>query len=137
MGRPGSVRVWWGVASCALMALGAFGPWVTALGESVSGTDGSNDGWIVVGAAVVGLIADALTFRTVPGRGKAVWCLLAGGLGTAVTIYDRHNVDNKIKASNNQFVQALARVGDGDSRWLWSPRLAWPSQHFLSSASAR
>jgi hypothetical protein len=39
----------WALASAALMAIGGFGPWVTFLGFSASGTEG--DGWIVIVAA--------------------------------------------------------------------------------------
>jgi hypothetical protein len=55
-----SVPFWWAVGSLAGMALGAFGPWVTVVGfasASVAGTDGSNDGWVVVAAAVAALVA--------------------------------------------------------------------------------
>src|ERR1051326_5453235 len=44
---------WWGIGSCAAMALGAFGPWAHVLGVSVGGTDGTNDGWIVLGLALL------------------------------------------------------------------------------------
>jgi hypothetical protein len=43
---------WWALASCALMAIGALGPWVTVLGFSASGTEGG-DGWIVLLAALL------------------------------------------------------------------------------------
>ena len=36
------------------MVVGALGPWATVFGSSVSGTDGSNDGWLVVAAAAIG-----------------------------------------------------------------------------------
>lgn len=52
----GAVFVW-GLISAGLMVLGAYGPWVTALGISVSGLDGTNDGWFVAGAAVLGALA--------------------------------------------------------------------------------
>ncbi len=45
--------VWLGFAAAAGMVIGGFGPWGKVVGlvnTSISGTDGSNDGWIVVGA---------------------------------------------------------------------------------------
>lgn len=47
-------------AGAAAMVLGAFGPWVKVLTLSVSGVDNSNDGWLVIVAAIFGL----LVFRT-------------------------------------------------------------------------
>jgi hypothetical protein len=78
---------WWGAASTALMVVGALGPWGKILSISVSGTDGTNDGWLVVAAAVVG-------FLFILGQRRSRWfglgTLLAGALGTAVTLYDRN-----------------------------------------------
>jgi hypothetical protein len=62
---------WWTLVSAGLMVVGAFGPWVKALGIGVSGTDGSNDGWIVVGTALVGgilFLGLARTAEQVSGR---------------------------------------------------------------------
>ena len=36
---------YWLLGSAAAMIVGSFGPWASVLGMSVSGTDGSNDGW--------------------------------------------------------------------------------------------
>src|SRR5262245_33628816 len=79
----------WVVASAALMVLGAFGPWVELLGLSAGGTDGDNDGWLVIAVAVVAG-AIFLWQRRTPRAGAAA---LAGGvLGAIITIYDRSNV---------------------------------------------
>ena len=75
------------------MLVGSFGPWAKAFFVSVSGTDGSNDGWLVVVAAIVGgigLIRRAAT----TGRGAALLATTAGIAGTVVTIHDRNQVTN-------------------------------------------
>jgi len=100
---------WWLFGSAALMVIGAFGPWAKVLGASVGGTDGSNDGWLVVGAAVIGgLLAYTLRER----RAGAVWALLAGIAGVAVTLYDRSNMQNAIDKGGS-FTQALVQIGWG------------------------
>ena len=100
---------WWVLGSAALMAVGAFGPWVKALGQSVGGTDGSNDGWLVVAAAVIGACSSTCT-RTQ--RAAGVWALLGGIAGTAVTLYDRSNVQDAIN-KGGAFAHALVQVGWG------------------------
>ena len=82
---------WWAVASAVLMVVGAFGPWVELLGLSAGGTDGDNDGWLVIAVAAVA-IAIFLWQRRTPRAGAAT---LAGGvLGAIITIYDRSNVSD-------------------------------------------
>ena len=100
---------WWVLGSAALMVVGAFGPWVKALGQSVGGTDGSNDGWLVVAAAVIGGL---LFYATRTHRAAAVWALFGGIAGLAVTLYDRSNVQNEID-KGGAFAQALVQVGWG------------------------
>lgn len=100
---------WWVFASAAAMVVGAFGPWVKALGESVRGTDGSNDGWFVVAAAALG----ALLFYVLRSRRTAaIWPLLAGAVGIAVTLYDRSDLQDRINQGGALF-QALVQVGWG------------------------
>jgi hypothetical protein len=99
----------WVLGSAALMVIGAFGPWVKVLGQSVGGTDGSNDGWLVVAAAVVG----GLLFYVARGhRSGGLWALLAGIAGIAVTLHDRSKVENAIN-EGGEFARALAQVGWG------------------------
>lgn len=100
---------WWMLASGALMLLGAFGPWVTALGMSAAGTDSSNDGWLVVAAALIG---GGLCYAARNRRVAGVWALLGGIAGLAVTAYDRGNVQDAIN-HGGPFAQALAHVGWG------------------------
>jgi hypothetical protein len=100
---------WWVFGSAALMVVGAFGPWVKALGQSVGGTDGSNDGWLVVAAAVIGGV---LFYATRSSRSAGVWALLGGIAGVAVTLYDRSHVQNAID-QGGALAQALVQVGWG------------------------
>jgi hypothetical protein len=80
---------WWVLGSGVLMVVGAFGPWATVFGFSVSGTDGSNDGWLVVAAAAIG---GGLYYAMRRRSDAGVWPLLAGLAGLAVTAYDRQNL---------------------------------------------
>lgn len=73
------------------MVVGAFGPWAKALGLTVSGTDGSNDGWLV---ALCGGIGLALLLVAQPRRRALYGCLLAGVAGLAVTVYDRNKISD-------------------------------------------
>ena len=58
--------------------------------SAVSGTDGSNDGWLVVVAAIAG--AAAMWFYEWGfSRGWAALALVAGLAGAATTICDRQN----------------------------------------------
>jgi hypothetical protein len=107
-GERRGVRTWV-FASAALMAVGAFGPWVKVLGISVAGTDGSNDGWLVVAAAAIGGLLYYL-LRSRPAGG--VWALLAGLAGTGVTLYDRSNVQDAIN-NGGPLTSGLAQVGWG------------------------
>jgi hypothetical protein len=91
------------------MVLGAFGPWVKVLGQSVGGTDGSNDGWLVVAAAVIGGL---LFYATRSSRSAGVWALLGGVAGVAVTLYDRSHVQDAID-QGGPLAQALVHVGWG------------------------
>jgi hypothetical protein len=100
---------WWVIGSAALMVLGAFGPWVKALGQSVGGTDGSNDGWLVVAAAVIGGL---LFYVTREHRAAGVWPFLGGIAGIGVTLYDRSNVQDAIN-NGGVLAQALVQVGWG------------------------
>src|SRR5207245_10709136 len=92
--RRQAFLIWIG-ASALLMAVGAFGPWVKAFAISVSGTDGSNDGWVVLGAAVVGAGLAAVTRAN---RGAGAWALLAGRVGGGTTRYARKPSPVKIAA---------------------------------------
>jgi hypothetical protein len=99
---------WWALASAALMVVGAFGPWIELLGLSAGGTDGDNDGWLVIAVAVA---AGAIFMwqRRTPRAGAAA---IAGGvLGAIITVYDRSNVSDV--AGESREVGELVQVGWG------------------------
>jgi hypothetical protein len=99
----------WVLGSAALMVLGAFGPWVKAFGLSAGGTDGSNDGWVVVAAAAFSALLFAVQRMR---RAAGVWGLLGGIAGLAVTLYDRARLQNAID-EGGEFTRAVAQVGWG------------------------
>jgi ribosomal protein L40E len=99
----------WGSASAVFMLIGAFGPWLKALGQSVSGTDGGNDGWGVVAIAV---IAGLLFFASRGLRAAGWWPLIGGAIATFVTVHDRNHVSNAI-SHGGALAQALVHVGWG------------------------
>src|SRR5438132_4177362 len=104
---------WWGLVSGAAMIVGAFGPWVKVLGYSVSGTDGSNDGWIILVLAVIAiLLIFAASGERIASRLAASLVLVIGIAGSAVTIYDRGNLHAAIE-NGGALTQALASVGWG------------------------
>ena len=91
---------WWALASAALMAIGGFGPWVTVLGFSASGTEG--DGWIVIAAAGV---AAGLVFwhDNVPSVWRLGAAALAGAVGFAVAAYDWTQIESVAADANEEF----------------------------------
>ena len=71
------------------MVVGAFSPWLTVLGISISGIDAANGAWVVIVAAAIGVgIYYAMRRRSDAG----VWPLLAGLAAVAVTVYDRQSL---------------------------------------------
>jgi hypothetical protein len=97
--------VWIGVAAAAAMVVGSFGPWGKAIGlvnASISGTDGANDGWLVVVSAVVGGLAIVLYSQRQ--RTWALGTVLAGAAGTAVTVNDRGNVTDTANDNTSNLV---------------------------------
>jgi hypothetical protein len=109
MRQGGQAVRWWVLGSAVLMVVGAFGPWVKALGQSVSGTDGSNDGWLVVAAAVIGGL---LFYATRTSRSAGVWALLGGIAGIGITLYDRSHVQHAIN-QGGALARALVQIGWG------------------------
>lgn len=89
---PRSTVALWLAAVCAGgMALGAIGPWARGpLGTTVNGLDGSNDGWILIGAAAITVLCLWLHRRSA-GRGSLMLMLLAGLISGGVTLYDRQS----------------------------------------------
>jgi hypothetical protein len=129
----------WGGASAGLMLIGAFGPWIKALGQSVSGTDGGNDGWLIVGAAVVGGL---VFFATRANKGAGLLALLGGIIGAAVTIHDRSHVNHAI-GNGGALTRALVHVGWGLNLAMVASisfaiaGLIWLSRHTLRSNRRR
>jgi hypothetical protein len=124
----------WVLASSLAMVLGALGPWATALGFSLDGIDGSDDGWMVIAVAVIGA---GLFVRSPSARLAGVWPMLAGLVGLAVTIYDRHVLTGEI-GEDGDLAQAVVGIGWGLNvsliasismaaaaiAWFWPKRLA-------------
>jgi hypothetical protein len=82
---------WWAAAGAAAMAIGAFGPWVTILGElTARGTDDSA-GWEVVGAAVGAAAGLGLLLRWRM-RWLCILPLLAAVLGIAISGYNLYDI---------------------------------------------
>jgi len=88
------LKVWLGIVCAVGMFIGAFGPWAKALtlagSVSVSGTDGSGDGWFVVVAAILAVLALLGAAR----RESAGLAAVASALGlasAAICIWDRHD----------------------------------------------
>jgi hypothetical protein len=84
--------LWWGLVSAVVMVIGSFGPWAKVLGLlTVNGTDEGGDGWVVIGAAAVGVVA--LVLWRMRGRGWLVLTELAAAAALATTIYDRIDLE--------------------------------------------
>jgi hypothetical protein len=107
-GRRSGLQAWV-LGSAAVMVLGSFGPWIKALGQSVSGVDGSNDGWFVIALAAIGGL---LFYASRSHRAAGVWAILGGAGGLAITIHDRTRVQHAID-QGGALTKALASVGWG------------------------
>ena len=111
---------WWVLGSGALMAFGAFRTWVLIESESdwsgwsylegtISGTDGSSDGWLVVAAAA---IAGGLVFFRRTSRHAGIPALLGGVVGLSVTAYDLATLQRAVgRGSGFEGYTAYAGLG--------------------------
>ena len=92
---------WWMVASAALMAIGAFGPWARTFIFSVSGVDGG-DGWIVLAAAAV---AGAMIYLHTGRPSRPRWPLFcaagAGVVSVVVFVVDGKDIFGKQSAGGD------------------------------------
>jgi hypothetical protein len=79
-----------GLILAVVMGIGAFLPWVSLLGISVSGvSEGAGDGWFVLAGAVVALVGAFWGFSA--GRlrvGPGLLILIGGALGAVVAFVD-------------------------------------------------
>ena len=106
----------WSLGSAALMVVGAFGPWVTALGIlSISGNDVHRHGWYLAALALCGALVVFARRTNVAG---AVWAIVVGLVGTGLTYHDRHDITSLLSGattntSEQQIVNALVHVGWG------------------------
>ncbi len=103
--RPRSIPVsfWWAVGSLVLMVVGATGPWVKVLGLTISGTDDSRDGWLVLGAAVIGaVLLIGYFFRR--RRWPAVVAIVIGAISGVVAGYDIADTNNVASQFGNEVV---------------------------------
>lgn len=99
---------YWVLASAALMLIGAFGPWAKVFGFSVSGTDGSNDGWFVV---VIAVATAALFIWKRETRAAGISAIVGGTIASLVTIYDRQNLTPS--SDDGEVLEGLVQVGWG------------------------
>jgi hypothetical protein len=73
------------------MVIGGFGPWAKVFSLlTVSGTDDGGDGWIVIGAAVIGALSLFLWQRR--SRRWLILAVVSGGAAFAAALYDRINL---------------------------------------------
>jgi hypothetical protein len=97
----------WALVSGALMVVGGIGPWVTVFGTSVNGTHG--DGWIVIGAAVVGCVL-CFVLRRFRAAGSAA--IATGVIAMLTAGYDRGHLDKLIKSGGTAY-QNVFKIGWG------------------------
>jgi hypothetical protein len=113
--------VCWVAGSAALMVIGAFGPWLKILGVSVKGTQGQNDGRLIVAFAVLAAAAFLLIRRSML---AAIPAIVGGALASYVTIDNRRILDDAEAAGIWEIgwglnVALLASVSLGISGLAW------------------
>ena len=92
-----------------LMAVGAFGPWIKGpLGLSVSGTDGDNDGWVVVGAAAIAA-GTLWGYTQRVQRSLLVFAIAAAAVAGGVAWHDRNRVKDALQVAG----EPVGQVGWG------------------------
>ncbi len=93
MGTRTTFAFWAGAVAILFMAIGAFGPWAKVLAISINGLDGSNDGWLVIGAAAIAALM-FVVYARFAGFGPLLFAGLAAVGAIAVTIHDRNHIKN-------------------------------------------
>jgi hypothetical protein len=108
MNRQGILA--WALISATVMVVGAFGPWVTALGViSISGTTVSKHPYILAGLGVIGA---AFVWARRSSNVAGVGAMLVGLAGTALSFYDRHHLTSMLRSAG-PVGQAFVHVGWG------------------------
>ena len=108
MNRQGILA--WALISATAMVVGAFGPWVTALGViSISGTTVSKHPYILAGLGVIGA---AFVWARRSSNVAGVGAMLIGLAGTALSFYDRHHLTSMLRSAG-PVGQAFVHVGWG------------------------
>jgi hypothetical protein len=101
----------WALVSAGLMAVGAFGPWVNALGVlSLTGWDIQNKQAGVLLIIAIGGGAAVFTRRS------GAWALIAGVAGLALTFWEHHRMTSLIAGTQSQYrelASAFVHIGWG------------------------
>jgi len=105
----------WALVSAGLMAIGAFGPWLTALNIiSMNGWDvQKRQAGVLLTIALLGGLAVFLRRATTSG---GVWAMIAGGAGLLLTLYEHHHLTSMFAGSDPRFAdiaKALVHIGWG------------------------
>lgn len=97
-------------AAVLMMAVGAIGPWAKGpLGSSLSGIDGSNDGWVVLAVTLAAAVSAAAHWRA-PRRGTGAVLLLCAAVNGYLTYNDRQSVQELVTSDG---AVGLVSVGWG------------------------
>jgi Protein of unknown function (DUF2510) len=98
----------WALVSAGLMAIGAFGPWMTALSViSLSGWDVQRrKAEVLLAIALLGALAVFVRRGTSSG---GTWAVIAGLAGAALTGYEHHRITSAIGSVPPQY-QTLAHT---------------------------
>ncbi|TMM13215.1 MAG: DUF2510 domain-containing protein [Actinobacteria bacterium] len=108
MSRQGILA--WALVSATVVVIGAFGPWVTALGVvSISGTTVSKHPYILAG---LGLIGAAFVWVRRATNVAGVGAMLVGVAAGALSLYDRHHLSSLLHSAG-PIGSAFVHIGWG------------------------
>jgi hypothetical protein len=105
----------WALVSAGLMAIGAFGPWMTALNViSLTGWDvQKRQAVALLFISLVGGLAVYLRRATTSG---GVWAMVAGLAGLALTAYEHHHITSALSGAAPEYAsieKAFVHIGWG------------------------
>ncbi|HXR12324.1 MAG TPA: DUF2510 domain-containing protein [Gaiellaceae bacterium] len=105
----------WALVSAGLMAIGAFGPWITALGVlSLTGWDvQKHEAVALLLIALLGALAVFARRTTTDG---GVYALIAGAAGVLLTGWEHHHITSAFASSSPEYQtleRALVHIGWG------------------------